>query len=201
MCAQCELCSSSAAKHISLPPLINGVLWPRLYILLLESLTYLGPADFRWKSWDVAMERGIIGEDGQHDPLFLPWNSTQVQSTILHRDMTPPPLPVSVPPSHSITVPVCVVCGRMWWLLSSAMASQSSVIQWLRAYVLKHPSVNISPSLSINNLLMMPLDKWPLTFARKAARWPQTDPCGTYSSDLCSPASPTVLPFQAFFTL
>lgn len=45
----------------------------------------------------------------------------------------------------------------------------------------------------------MPLDKWPLTLGRKAAPWPQTDPCGTFSFDLCPPCLPPhPLPFQAF---
>lgn len=87
--------------HISLPPLINGVLWPRLYILLLEPLTYLG---LRWfsceESWDAAMEGG--GQRGKADQMtpFPPLkyrSGPETQSCIVtwhHHPTQPfPPVP------------------------------------------------------------------------------------------------------------
>lgn len=47
----------------------------------------------------------------------------------------------------------------------------------------------------------MPLFKWPLTPGRKAAPWPQTDPCGTFSFDRCllCPSTPSPPSFSSFF--
>lgn len=110
MCVAAQLCV--LLQRISLPPLTNGVLWPHLYILLLEPRHTWVRADFRRESWDVAMEGG--GQRGRLTrwPPFPLWNIAQVQKHISAswHDTTTQLNPLS-PASHCPPLwPVCCVC-------------------------------------------------------------------------------------------